>query len=294
MELNLSRIVSVYPGADQVSLTLLSAVAVDDSNEQAPVVAMIFRNSSTVESIPNYEGLPMIQTLENQIRAAGGVAINGSTLKRGNVTLLVNNFDEAKQMEAPSQGPSNQKNYSSFEKYICFPNKTEIIGLADNRYSNGADVFFVNYAMAKISQCRNLSQWAYAGWNTNGNTLGTVVANSILLWIFRNSKPNPIQGNNAIDRYVSPCQAGDVNCANSYFNSLRILEDKDWQAILRQLTRNYIYQTPGDNINDLHNDLDFYEGFVFKSMSAKLNQLKKMLGLQFSLAGTYFPWNRTF
>lgn len=68
---------------------------------------MIFRNSSTVEGIPNYEGLPMIQTLENQIRAAGGVAINGSTLKRGNVTLLVNNFDEAKQMEAPSQGPSN-------------------------------------------------------------------------------------------------------------------------------------------------------------------------------------------
>jgi hypothetical protein len=59
---------------------------------------MVFRNSSTIDSIPNYEGLPMIQTLENQIRAAGGTPINGSILKRGNVTLLLNNFDEVRQM----------------------------------------------------------------------------------------------------------------------------------------------------------------------------------------------------
>lgn len=254
---------------------------------------MVFRNSSTIDSIPNYEGLPMIQTLENQIRAAGGTPINGSILKRGNVTLLLNNFDEVRQMQAPSQGPNNEKNYTSFEKYICFPNKTQIIGLADNRYSNGADVFFVNYAVSKIAQCRNLTQWAYAGWNTNGNTLGTVVANSILLWVFRDSKLNSNKASR-VDSLLSPCISGDLKCANSYFNALRILEDKDWQAILRQLTRNYIYQTPGDSINDLSNDLPFYENFVFKSMSAKLNQLKKVLGLQFSLTGAYFPWNRTF
>lgn len=35
----------------------------------------------------------MIQTLENQIKAAGGTPINGTILKRGNVMLLVNNFD---------------------------------------------------------------------------------------------------------------------------------------------------------------------------------------------------------
>lgn len=104
---NLTNVVRVYPGADEVSLTLLSAAALDDSNETTPAVAMIFRNSSNVCTVPNYEGLPMIETLENQIRAAGGLPINGTELKRGNVTLLVNNFDESKQMEAPSQGPSN-------------------------------------------------------------------------------------------------------------------------------------------------------------------------------------------
>lgn len=63
---------------------------------------------------------------------------------------------------------------------------------------------------------------------------------------------------------------------------------------MRELTRNYIYQTPGDNINDLSNDLPFYSQFVFKSMAAKQRQLKSMLGLEFELSEVYFPWNRTF
>lgn len=66
----------------------------------------------------------MIQTLQNQILAAGGTPINGSILKRGNVTLLVNNFDEPTQMEAPAQGPANEKDYNPFNTFICNPNKT--------------------------------------------------------------------------------------------------------------------------------------------------------------------------
>lgn len=83
-------------------------------------------------------------------------------------------------------------------------------------------------------------------------------------------------------------------CANSYFNMLRILEDKDWQSILRELMRNYIYQTPGDSINDLTNDLNFYQTYALKSLSAKLRKLKQLFGFNFSLTGVYFPWNRTF
>lgn len=92
-------------------------------------------------------------------------------------------------MEANAQGPANEKPYnSSFDNYLCYGNKSEIIGFVDNRYSNGADVFFVSYLVGKAKECRNLTQWAFAGWNTNGNTVGTVVANSILLWVFKNAK----------------------------------------------------------------------------------------------------------
>ena len=46
--------VKVYPGADEVSLTLLAAAAVDDSGQASPIISMIFRNISTINYIPNY------------------------------------------------------------------------------------------------------------------------------------------------------------------------------------------------------------------------------------------------
>ena len=70
-----------------------------------------------------------------------------------------------------------------FDRYIC--NEKKVIGFADNFYANGADIKFVSYLLNKTSECkRNITQWAYAGWNTNGNTLGTVISNSILVSFF--------------------------------------------------------------------------------------------------------------
>jgi hypothetical protein len=77
-----------------------------------------------------------------------------------------------------------------------------------------------------VKQCKNLTQWAYAGWNTNGNTLGTVISNSVLLWVYRNKKQvkhSYFDTTHEASNYISPCLLGDIKCANSYFNTLRIL-----------------------------------------------------------------------
>ena len=50
----------------------------------------------------------------------------------------------------------------------------------------------------------NMSTFAYAGWNTDGNTLGTVLANTVLLTLF---------GTNAA-----------ATRQNTYFNTLRLVE----------------------------------------------------------------------
>jgi hypothetical protein len=76
--------------------------------------------------------------------------------------------------------------YAVFDYFICDNQKSSILGFADNRYSNGADVGFVKYLLSKTQSCqRNISEWAYAGWNTDGNTLGTVISNSILTYLFK-------------------------------------------------------------------------------------------------------------
>ena len=132
----------------------------------------------------------MIATLLNQVEAAGGKSINGSIITKGDITLLVNNFETYPQKQAydiPWNGPYDPNDYGVFDYFICDNQKTSILGFADNRYSNGADVQFVRYIMSKTSSCqRNISTWAYAGWNTDGNTLGTVIANSIIVYLFKN------------------------------------------------------------------------------------------------------------
>jgi hypothetical protein len=142
-----------------------------------------------------------------------------------------------------------------------------------------------------------MSSWAYAGWNTNGNTVGTVIANAVILSSMRtvtNRVPiRPLVGEQYC-HYCSPCNIGDFNCANSYFNLLRILEDRDWQAILRQKMISYIQEVPSDNFNHLDQDMSFYQRFAIKSFESKANQLLSSFKLNFQIAEVYFPWNRTF
>jgi hypothetical protein len=90
----------VHAGADEVQLTMLSRLAVDWF-ARTPQVLLRFRDPTTVGFIPNYEGQPMIETLLEQLQAAGGVPTNSS--EEADVLLLVNNFSTQQQLEAPNQ-----------------------------------------------------------------------------------------------------------------------------------------------------------------------------------------------
>jgi hypothetical protein len=148
--------VFVYPGADEVGLTILARVIVDES-PSPPNFFLVFRNASTINYIPNYEGQPMIDTIQDQIGAAGGVIVSDKS--DADIYFLVNNFSSQKQIEAPNQ-PLNRTidEYDCFEPYL---NDNKILGLADVRYSNGADIIFVQWMAAKSLP---IEQFAYAGW----------------------------------------------------------------------------------------------------------------------------------
>lgn len=72
------------------------------------------------------------------------------------------------------------------------------------------------------------------GWNTDGNTLGTAIANTILLAL-----------------YGTVATAS----ANTYFNVLRLTEDCDYQADVRQQLSRYVAEVPMDSDYTLNNDL---------------------------------------
>jgi len=115
-----------------------------------------------------------------------------------------------------------------------------------------------------------MANFTYAGWNTNGNTLGTVISNSILLYLFKKGKENTL------------------------FNSLRILEDNYFQAILRQYLEIYVNLVHGDSPDNLATDLTFYERFVYKVLNSNMQDICDTFSLPWKLESAYFPWNRTF
>lgn len=218
VQLNLQNKILIYPGADEVPLALLAKLTADHF-KMTPEIKVVYRNETTTELIPNYEGQPLSITVDKQIEAAGAKkSVNG------NVVLLINNFDGPSQKEAPNQSGDLPTDYSKFKENIC--SKNNIIGFVDNKYSNGADITFADYVLKTTLACnRNMTDWTYAGWNTNGNTLGTAIANSVILNIVKTNllkEKNPYPTYKYCE-YCTPCQNGDVACANIYFNLLRIL-----------------------------------------------------------------------
>jgi len=127
--------------------------------------------------------------------------------------------------------------------------------------------------------------FAYAGWNTDGNTLGTVISNAVILHLFTR---------------VAPVNVTATAAGNVYFNSLRILEDKWYQANWRQSLSAYVDQlastadVDGEATDNLAPDLPFYQRFIYKLLDGSYQQVSADFSLSCSLTQAYYPWNRTF
>lgn len=246
-------IVRIYPGADEVGLTLLSKLsldavdglrrqqptAIDDSLSSGVQMArsssnctlVVWRNISTIEAIPNYEGQPVHETVHQQVLAAGSTPIdhNGTAAwPNCGVVLLVNNFDNpAGQLEATQQPFASGRPASDYAAFLPFlalgttHDETHTLGFADVRYSNGGDLAFVDWLKSVKGGIggNGTFNFAYAGWNTDGNSLGTVISNALILHA---ACLAPLGG---------PLAACEVE--NAIFNSLRLVEDLHYQSIVR-------------------------------------------------------------
>ncbi|UJR28137.1 hypothetical protein I4U23_009392 [Adineta vaga] len=256
--LNLSSKVNIYPGADEVSLAILSQIVVNNKQLSKPTFTVHYRNVTTQNYIPNYEGAPLNESVLKQITAVGGHYIDYTNETTADILVLVNNWSTETQHEATE--------IQTCEDYtpLNIPKNQSIIVYADVRYSNGGDRCFSQWILNQTQ----LGTYAYAGWNTNGNTLGTCLSNGVLLNYYRNSTMQE----------------------NSRFTLYRFLEDVQYQANLRQILSFYLNTVSLDPLDKLNNDLLFYERFISKGFISYANQITT----HFQVENVYYPWNRTF
>jgi hypothetical protein len=70
----LSQLVNIHPGADEVGLIMLARAAL--AIESLPVrLALYWRLPQEQARIPNYEGQPLNQSVEEQVQASGAVLV---------------------------------------------------------------------------------------------------------------------------------------------------------------------------------------------------------------------------
>lgn len=157
VDCNLLEEVNIYPGADEVGLTILAKLGTV-LKEKQPKFQLVYRDLENKDLIPNYEGQALSKTIRDQIKGAGGEIVTDN----GEIILLINNFSEEKQLEAGEQPARAVVEYDIFKEYL---KGKGIIGFADVRYSNGGDRSFLEW-LAK--QPLSFDRFTYAGWKRTG------------------------------------------------------------------------------------------------------------------------------
>lgn len=230
----------VKTGADEIPLSLLSRALNDDKKIK---VAPIYTNWESVDKISKYEDISVKESVESQIEICGGVV---SDYENCDLVLLVNNFKN-------QQGELVMNVFEPlFEDDLPLIDKPFFV--ADILNANGADNKFIEKLLNKSFD----NFYGYAGWNTTGNTLGSVISASLTYF-------------NALDRDKEKFDNLQI---------IRFLDDWAYQANVRAEIRN-------DNAN-LQNDV----------IAIKMKKFEDIILDKFNRNNAKFkysyPWNRFF
>ena len=164
----------VYPGADEVGMSLLTRAYNDFYNQHISIYPL-YASILGPTIIPRYEDRPMYESLKSHIQVTG--ARMAHSIDDADAILAINcpgkymqeSFDDEKDITYTSY-----RNLMSFALMIQdFIQKGYKVGLCDSAYSNGGDYDLIAY-LDHFDVLDKL--YAYAGWNTNCNTLGTVLS----------------------------------------------------------------------------------------------------------------------
>lgn len=164
------RQVLMYPGADEVGAVLVARALAANAAVRASF-SVACADQAGLTRIPPYENIPLRDSAARQIRAAGAVEVNEGS----DVTLVLHAPDPDRHdmfLGRPDDVDEDAVN-GTVDLIRSLMDAGERVALADVRYPNGADEALVR-ALAEAELLGRLE--AFGGWNTAGNTLGSVVA----------------------------------------------------------------------------------------------------------------------
>ncbi len=182
-EYNMDDSVLMYPGADEVELTLLSRMLNTLAKKQ-PKIYVKYASEMAKALVPLYEGCTLSTTVKSHILSAGGLVTD--SYEAADIVLCVTAPSE--QMEEAAFQPSEKLSYcverniaEMMELVRYCVNHHKIVSVADNAYANGADLGIIRL-LNKNGLLMQLD--GYAGWNTSANTIGTAIAEAVDTYLY--------------------------------------------------------------------------------------------------------------
>lgn len=271
----------LYPGADEVGCTLFARIFCEDKHYE-PEIYIRHSSTSGPFSIPRYEDRPLGESLKSQIGAAGGFI--GDHAADADFVLMVNSPPVGQGGMAEAPHPYADRNAAYFSETNLrefavamrrYADRGYMLALADVAASNGADRPLMNL-LAGAGLLPRIS--AYAGWNTSGNTLGTVIAHAIVESYYRkNGESDPVR----------------ERCSEAFYLS-RLLEDWGYQAIIRAEVAKRLPDIGGGYF-DVSNVHDQVTKTIRKEMEAFMAEYWRDLRLErVRLERVAMPWKRMF
>jgi hypothetical protein len=247
-------------GTDELAVRLLARVVLANRGAH-PGVRVVYAYPDNRGAIPRYEGQALDLTVTSHIATAGCRRVATDE----DVTLFVHNFPGA-QEEAPYQRPYDPDEIAPFWDALAETAASRVPrGIADVRYSNGADRTFVDRLLT-APQAYGVR--AYGGWNTMSNTLGMALAQTLL----------------------------PGGSASRAFTLVRFLDDWAYQAVLRQrLAEEVVPQYAGATAQDLGEAVaPCVEAARMWLEREFVPSLERCFGCRIQIERVGFPWRRLF
>ena len=218
LTLGLTERAMMYPGSDEIALTLLCRLLLNHHG-LLPKVYVKYLTDGARSLIPLYEGLPLSATTSYQLHAAG--CVMADTCAEADIVLLETApscfMEEA--WSQPSRSPSYfaERNFPEMLSFIQrMRSAGKVVTVADNAYANGGDLDLIRILDADHLL---MDLQGYAGWNTNANTMGCAIAMGVCAFLYG-------------EQGLFPDPASETQRRN--FLISRYLEDACYQADVRQ------------------------------------------------------------
>lgn len=173
------RNVLAYAGADEVLITMLSRLLAQNA-QQSPTAKISFSPEHGKQITSLYEGQTLIESITNQLNAAGVRTREDAA----DLHVIVHTGDNRQGDHILLPGHPDLRNLNTAaavdSTLALLQSTTTPVVLCDVAYANGADPMLIE----RLLDCPELLDklWGYAGWNTSGNTFGSAIGMGVARW----------------------------------------------------------------------------------------------------------------